>query len=94
MRNAAKWFLIAAAQIGAIWCVIQLWRAVGPIVGFPGLAIWVGCCYWWANRLDREAEQHFLEELRRRGWKPPDAAKRAAPPRSRPDRRDIEPTHA
>jgi len=32
---------------------------------------WSSGGYWLANRFDREAEEHFLEELKRRGWKPP-----------------------
>jgi hypothetical protein len=66
-----RWVILAVLQAGTLWGVITLWKANGPIVGFPGLALWLAGCYWLADRLDREADQHFLEELRRRGWRPP-----------------------
>jgi hypothetical protein len=80
MRNAAKWFAIASAQMFGIWCTIQLWRRIGPIVGLPGLAVWVGALYWLAHRWDKQANEEFFRELERRGWRPPpcDAGHRPA----------------
>jgi hypothetical protein len=66
-----RWLVLACAQVFAIWLVIQLWRRIGPVVGLPGLALWLGGCYWLAHRLDLEAEQRFLDEIKRRGWGPP-----------------------
>jgi hypothetical protein len=62
--------LIGALQALALWGVVLLWQHIGPIVGFPGLAIWMAGGYWLANRLDREAEARLIA-----GWQ--EAAKHA-----------------
>jgi hypothetical protein len=72
MRNeTVRFILVAAIQVFSFWCVIKLWQAIGPIVGFPGLFVWMAGGYWLANRLERQNDEHFLEELKRRGWRPP-----------------------
>jgi fatty acid desaturase len=60
--------LAGALQALALWGVVVLWQHIGPIVGFPGLAVWMAVGYWLAHRFDREAEQRLID-----GWK--DAAK-------------------
>ena len=62
---------LGVTQAFTLWLVFVLWKHITPIVGFTGLAIWLAGCYWLANRLDRDAEQRWIEELERRGWRPP-----------------------
>jgi hypothetical protein len=57
-----RYFFIAIVQFFVLWLVIQLWRAIGPIVGLPGLAVWVGALYWLAHRWDRDAERRLGQE--------------------------------
>lgn len=70
-NDVLRFALVAAVQVFLLWLVIKLWQGIGPIVGFPGLFVWMAGCYWLANRLDRESDERFFEELKRRGWKPP-----------------------
>jgi hypothetical protein len=51
--------------------VVKLLAGHRPIVAFAGLFVWMTGCYWLANRWDRENDERFFEELKRRGWKPP-----------------------
>jgi hypothetical protein len=72
-NNVLRFLLIATLQLQVLffWVVIRLWQTIGPIVGLPGLILWMGSGYWLANRMERQTDQRFLEELKRRGWKPP-----------------------
>jgi hypothetical protein len=63
--------VLAVLQVGSLWAVIRLWLAIGPYVGFPGLMLWMFGCYRLADWLERDAEQRWMDELERRGWRPP-----------------------
>jgi hypothetical protein len=89
-----RYLLIASLQCLGLWAVFQLWQIIGPIVGLPGLALWMGAGYWLAWKWERQSQREWLEELERRGWRPPEGPKPATAPRSRRPRRDRSPTHA
>lgn len=77
--------LAGIVAVFTLWTIVAIWRAVGPYVGFVGLAIWVAWCFWLADRWDREADQRFLELLRSKGWAAAGMgaiARRAKTPRS------------
>jgi hypothetical protein len=70
-NEAVRFILVVAFQVFTLWGVVKLWQAIGPIVGFPGLFVWMAICYWVASRWDRGADKRFFEVLQLRGQKPP-----------------------
>jgi hypothetical protein len=56
-----RYFIIAALQCLGLWLVVQLWRTIGPIVGLPGLTLWMGAGYWLAWRWERQSQREWLE---------------------------------